>query len=170
MASEVVKFYKGLEVRPGGRPGTGEEARAKLEEAVLNKLADLNDIEVPQSKVDNEVNGKVLELYQQLRYDSLTTGNPHFFMHQEVEEQMEEIRADAYRQVKTEMLLQRIIEQEQLEVTQAELEAEARAMARRQQIPVERVFDFFGNDLSLLRGDLLIRKAIDLICDSAIIL
>lgn len=170
MASEVVKFYKGIEVCLRGKSRTAEDARAKLEEAVLDKLADLNEIEVPQSKVDNEVNGKVLELYQKLRYDSLMTGNPHFFIHQEVEEQMEEIRAEAYRQVKTDLLLQGIIAQEQLEVTREELEAEAHAMAQRQQIPVERVFDFFGNDLSLLKGDLLVRKAIDLICDSAVIL
>lgn len=170
MASEVVKYYKGLEVHLGGKLRSAEDARAALEEAVLNKLADLNDIEVSQSKVDNEVNGKVLELYQKLRYDSLTTGNPHFFMHQEVEEQMEEIRAEAHRQVKTELLLKQIIAQEQFEVTQEELEAEAHAMAHRQQIPVERVFDFFGKDLSLLKSDLLIRKAIDLICDSAVIL
>lgn len=169
MASENKLVYKGITVSQPVGVRSAEDTRAKLEEAVLRTIVERNEIEVPQSKVENEMNGMVQELYQKLRYDSLTTGTPHFFIHEEVEEQKESIREEAYRQVKTELILKEIIRLEQLSVTREELVAEAHAMAQRQQIPVERIFDFFGEDLSLLQGDLLIRKAISLICDKAVI-
>lgn len=170
MTSETTIFYKGIEVSKPPKARTVEEAKLKLEEAVINAIVACNKIEVPQSKVDNEVNGMVQELYQQLRYDSLSTGDPHFFIHEEVEAQMDSIRDEAYRQVKTELILKEIIKAERLKVTQEELEAEAYAMSQRQQIPVERIIDFFGKDLKLLENDLLVRKAIDLVCESAVIL
>ena len=50
---------------------------------------------------------------------------------------------------------------EEKEVTQEELEEEARAISIRQQMPIEVVRDFFGEDLGPLKDDLLVRKAID---------
>lgn len=170
MTSEGAIIYIGIGVSQPTGARSAESARAKLEEAVLNALVECNEIHVPQAKVDNEVNGMVQELYQKLCYDSLATGTPHFFIHEEVEEQMDSIREEAYRQVKLDLLLKEIIKLEQLQVTQEELEAEALAMAQRQQIPVERIYDFFGRDLTLLNSDLLVRKAIDLVCEKAVVM
>lgn len=170
MGTTAERYYRGLTVWLDETGASPEKRRARLEEAVLEQLVERGEIAVPQSRVENEVNAMVCQLQQQLRYDALTTGTPHFFMQQEIDEQMESIRQEAYRQVKLELLLQQIITDEGLTVTENELRAEAAAMARRQGMPLERVMDFFGGDLSLLQGDLLVRKAIDLLCENAVVL
>ena len=163
MATSII--YRGLEVHA---PKEGGSDGGALEVAVLDKLLEANDVDVPQDRVDNELNGMVLAFYQQLRYDSLTTGTPHFQMHEEVDAQMDPMREEAYRAVKTDLLLQTIIEEEKLQVTRGELEEEAEAMSLRQGIPMEQIRDFLGEDLGMLRRDLLIRKAIRLVREAAV--
>ena len=170
MSQNLALRYKGMELAPMKTTGNPETAYAKWEETLLNLVADCNDIEVPTSKVENEINGMVAELYAEMRYDSLTTGTPHYNPQQEVQEQMDEIRQTALRHVKLDMILKEIIKIENLEVSKEELLEEAKDMSQRQQIPLERIIDFFGEDLTPLRSDLLTRKAIAVICENAVIM
>jgi len=49
------------------------------------------------------------------------------------------------------------------------LEEEAKAIAIRQKVQIEMVKDFLGEDLELLKDDLLVRKAIDYVHANAVI-
>jgi len=66
-------------------------------------------------------------------------------------------------------VLKEIIAAENLEVSKEELEEEAKALSVRHQMPVEMVKDFLGEDLELLKDDLLVRKAIDFVQAHAVI-
>lgn len=166
---DTAKSYKGIVVPFAGCSESSEKAGAKLEEAVLNQLVETYELDVPKAMVDNEVNGMVCQLYQQMRYDALRTGEPNFFIQRDIEAQMDSIRETACREVKIDLILREVIATEQLQITREELEAEAAAMARRQGTTVEQIKGFFGEDLDMLRNDLLIRKAIDFICAHAVI-
>lgn len=146
----------------------GARSRQALEEAVLDALTDALEVPVPQKAVDNALSAIVMELYQQQRYEALQTGQYNMFLAQQIEEQKELLRERAYRQVKLDRILEQIIREEELDVTREELEAEAEAMAGRQNTTVAQIKGFFGEDLFMLRGDLLVRKAIALVCDSAV--
>lgn len=130
---------------------------------------ELNEIDVPQEKVDNEINAIVSQLHSELRYDALMNGTPHFFVPQEIDEQMDDIRASALRTVKLDMILKQIITLEQLTISREELEAEAEAISRRQNIPLERIYSFLGEDLNMLTRDLQERKAVELVVSTALI-
>ena len=73
----------------------------------------------------------VLEMNQRLRYETLATGKTHEFSWEEMDNQMETFKEEAYRLVKTDLVLKGIIEAEQLEVSKEELEEEVRAIAAR---------------------------------------
>lgn len=136
-------------------------AELRREAALFEAVLKAHDVEVPQNLVDDEVRMMVLELNHRLRYESLTSGRYAGFTQAEMAGRMEEFREEAFKLVKTRLVLKRIIEAEHLEVSQEELEEEAKAIAVRQQMPIEMVKGFLGEDLAPLKDDLLMRKAID---------
>lgn len=136
-------------------------AELRREDALFEAVLKTHDVEVPQNLVDDEVRMMVLELNHRLRYENLASGRYAGFTQAEMADRMEEFRKEAFKLVKTRLVLRRIIEAEHLEVSQEELEEEAKAIAVRQQMPIEMVKGFLGEDLAPLKDDLLMRKAID---------
>lgn len=135
-------------------------AETRIENARLEKVVAAYDIEVPQALVDAEVNMLILELHQRTKYESLASGRCVGFTQDEMADRLAEFRAEAFKLVKTRLVLKRIIAAEHLAVTRAELEAEAKAISVRQQVSIAMVKDFLGEELEPLRDDLLVRKAI----------
>jgi FKBP-type peptidyl-prolyl cis-trans isomerase (trigger factor) len=138
-------------------------------DAILDNVLEANDIDVPQDLVDDEVAMMVLEMNHKLKYESLASGGYTGFTQDEMAERMEQIKEEAYKLVKTRILLKGIIEAESFEVTKEELDEEAKAISVRQQMPIEMVKDFLGEDLETLKEDLLVRKAIDFVNRNAVI-
>ena len=164
MAETAEKTYKGLVIQLPEKWKTAEEKEERIEEAVLFKLAETYPIDVPESLVENEVQAMVCQLYQEMRYKALRTGE------RDIQDQMEDIQKEARRQVKIRCILQEITETEQIQISREELELEAEAMAERQHTTVREIKSFFGENLDMLREDLLVRKTIQRICKSAVIL
>jgi len=122
------------------------------------------DIEVPAAKVENELNYIKAQLRHGMQYDTLTGGALHIFPEAELEAQRAELEKLAYFEVKQELVLKDIVEQQRFSVTKEELEAEAAAMAARQGCTVEMIQSFFGENLAMLERDVKMKKAEDWIC------
>lgn len=147
----------------------GQNSPEEIRQAVLRQLADFYDVPVLPEKLEAEVAMRKMVLMQNIRYEGLRTGRYNMFAREEIEARTDAITEEARRDIKTEMLLTDIIKKEKLDVTGEELEAEASAVAARQNMPVEMVKDFMGSDLEMLRKDILVRKAVDFLCAHAVI-
>lgn len=130
-------------------------------EYAWEKYVQAYDIEVPQDLVENELQYMILEYKHRMQYDTLATGAMHFFTQEELEAQAEELQEAAYLAAKSDLVMKVILAQQNFPVTREELEAEAEAMARRQETTVEMIKGFFGEDLFFLEKDLKQRKAMD---------
>lgn len=118
-------------------------------------------VEVSEEAIQNEFEYIKLDMRHRMQYDRMSGGNPHFFADMELQEQEEELRAAAEFEAKEPLVLRELVAKLGLDVTQEELEAEAQALAERQQTTLESVKLFFGEDFTLLRRDVLNNKAID---------
>jgi trigger factor len=169
MPNIAVKNYKGVEVERVKNAPSAKNAEMRLMDAIIDKLLEANDIEVPQDLVDDEVKMMVIGLNHKMKYESLASGRYIGFMQDDMADRMEKFREEAFKLVKTRLVLKGIIKAENFEVTKEELEEEAKAISVRQQMPIEMVKDFLGEDLELLKDDLLVRKAINFVNDNAVI-
>jgi len=169
MSDTAVKNYKGIEVERGENALSVQNAEQQLKDKILEKVLEANDIEVPQDLIDDEVRMMVLEMNHRMKYESLATGASLDFTQEDLDARLEEFKAEAFKLVKTRLVLKGIIAAENLKVSKEELEKEAKALSVRQQMPVEMVKDFLGEDLELLKDDLLVRKAIDFVQAHAVI-
>ena len=139
----------------------------ETEEKVFRSCVEKYPADVPAEKVEEELELMILEMKHQLQYQSLAAGSVSMPSRQEMESRMAEMKKEAFFSVKSELVLKQVIEQQQFAVTREELEQEAEAMAVRQNTTVEMIRKFFGDDLDMLRRDLLVRKARAYICCGA---
>ena len=163
MPKIAVKDDKGVEGEPVRNVPSAKSAEMRLKDAILDQVVEANDIEVPQDLVDDEAQLMVIELNHKMQYENMASARYIGFMQDDMADLMEKFREEAFRLVKTRLVLKRIVEAENFEVTKEELEEEAKAISVRQQMPIEMVKDFLGEDLEPLKDDLLVRKAIDFI-------
>ena len=130
----------------------------QLLHVIIDQAAERYGLTVPQEQVEQEAAAMRMELQHQMQYRWLTSGDS-YVDHEELQRQYDAINAEAYRQVKTQLVLERVAEEEGLDVTRQELENEAQAIAQRQNVPLSMVKDFLGEDLGPIRKDLRLRKA-----------
>ena len=119
------------------------------------------DIEVPEHLIENELNYIMLEMRHRMQYDTLTGGGLHLFPQAELDAQKEEFYQAAYYEAKYDLVMKAIITEQNFTVTREDLDAEAVAMAERQNTTVDMIKTFFGENLSMLERDVKERKALD---------
>ncbi|QHI71841.1 trigger factor [Aminipila terrae] len=147
-----------------------ERAVNEMKNAVLEKIYDANDIEVPQVMVEDEIDGMMQEFDQQLRYQGMDLEKYFQYLGKEAKDFREELREEATKKTKTRMLISAIADAEKIEVTQEELEKEFELMAIQYKLEVEKIKSMLGaENIAALEKDLKMRKAVDLVYDKAVI-
>ena len=119
------------------------------------------EIEVPEERVEEELDLIIMDMKHRMQYAALTGEGYHPFPQMEIERQQEELRAAAYTEVKSELVMQQLLREYDFSVTREELEVEGAALAERQGTTIEQVKSFLGPDLALLERDLREAKAMD---------
>ncbi|HCT90532.1 MAG TPA: hypothetical protein DF613_03985 [Lachnospiraceae bacterium] len=130
-------------------------------EDAFRKYVEAYDIPVPEERVQNELALIIQQENHRMQYDTLTTGRLHLNRGKELAERMNEMKQAAYDEVKSELVMKKILTQMNFSVSPKELEAKAAAIAESQDSSLEMVKRFFGEDLSGLERAVKEEKAID---------
>ncbi|QIB68488.1 trigger factor [Aminipila butyrica] len=147
-----------------------DRAVNEMKNAVLEKIYEANDVEIPQVMIEDEIDGMVQEFDQQLRYQGMDLQTYMQYLGKEAKDFREELRADATKKTKTRMLISAIADAEKLEVAPEELDKELAAMAEQYKMEVEKIKTMLGSDnFAALEKDLKMRKAVDFVYDNAVI-
>ena len=130
-------------------------------EDVWKQYVEAYELDVPEELVENELQYIIAEMRHRMQYDTLTGGQPHLFVEMELEQQMDDMRAAALYEAKSDLVMKELLNRHGFTATKEELEAEAAAMAERQSTTVDMIKGFFGEDLAMLERDVKERKAMD---------
>ena len=173
-AKDVSEYDTLEELKKASRERLESYAKAgsesQMKDAALMKVVEANEVDVPETMVEDEIDRMCQELDQQLRYQGMSLQQYLQYTEKDMAAFREEVRPDAERQVKTRILLMGIAEAEKLEVSQEELEEELKTMAAQYQTTADKIREMIGvENLTYLMKDLQVRKAIDFIFDNAVI-
>lgn len=125
----------------------------------FSRYAAHSPLEPAPEAVEQELELLILEEKQRMQYETLTGAAIHLQPQLELEEAMDELRRQAQRLAREALVLRTLLAEQEFTITPQELEAEAEALAQRRSTTVEELRRFLGQELSLLRRDLLERKA-----------
>ena len=173
-AKDVSEFDTLEELKKDSREKLEKSAESKVEyetkNAVLEKVFEANEIDIPDVMVEEQIDDMMREFDQQLRYQGMDLQKYFEYLQKDPKEFREELRADAFKKVKTRLLVEAVADAEKFEATDEDVEAELKAMADQYKMEVDKLKEMMKADnFAMLVKDIKMRKAVDFMFENAIV-
>ena len=140
-----------------------------MKNAVLAKVFEANDIDVPKPLVESELDSTMSEFDQQLRSQGLDLNTYMEYIDKNTKELRDELREEAEKKVKTRMIVTAVADQENFEVTDEEISTEIENMGKQYGIEADKIREMLGaQNIGMIAGDIKIRKAVEFMYDNAV--
>ena len=145
-------------------------AENQMKDAVLGKLVEATEVEIPEVMIKDELDRSVQELNQQLSYQGLSIKQYLEFTGKAMGDFLDELRPEAEKAVKTRLVIAGVAAAEAIEVSEEEVEEELKVMAVQYQMTADKVRELLGEDMmQYLVKDLKSKKAIEVLFENAVI-
>ncbi|KGJ49126.1 trigger factor [Clostridium sp. NCR] len=171
-AADTTEFNTLEELKNDLKAKVEEEAKnradAEMRNSLVEKISEGTEVEVPNAMVETQIDNMLMELNYQLQYQGLQLEQLLQMTGRSIEDLRNEKREEATKLVKSSLVLEAIAKAENVEVSEAEVEAEVEKMAKMYNMEVEKIKSVMRpTDLEDIKGQLKIRKTIDSLVDSA---
>ncbi|MDQ0158780.1 trigger factor [Alkalibacillus salilacus] len=144
-----------------------QSADQEKRETLVEKASENATVEVPDAMVDSELDRMLQEFEQRLQMQGMTLDMYYQFAGQSEDDLKEQMREDAQKRVRTNLTLEAIAAEENLEVTDQDIEDQLQEMASMYQTDVEQLKQMLGGNTEALNEDLKLKKAIDFLAEHA---
>lgn len=143
-----------------------EAAQEAREEAAIRQAVENAEIvELPQVMVEEEIDRQVTHFVNNLKRQGINEELYYQITGTSKEDLRQQFSEEAELRTKTNLVLEAIVAQENLEVTPEEVEREVEDLASQYNMTAEQVKQFVSDDM--LKGDIKLKKAMQLIVDTA---
>ena len=171
-AADTTEFNTLEELKKDLKAKVEEEAKyradAEMRNSLVEKISEGTELEVPNAMVETQIDNMLMELNYQLQYQGLQLEQLLQMTGRSIEELRNEKREEATKLVKSSLILEAIAKAENVEVSEEEVDAEVEKMAKMYNMELEKIKSAMRpTDLEDIKGQLKIRKTIDLLVDSA---
>ncbi|MFQ8602536.1 MAG: trigger factor [Anaerovoracaceae bacterium] len=141
----------------------------QMKNSAIEKVFEANDIDVPDVMVESEIENMMSEFDQQLRSQGMDLDSYFKYMGTDSNSFKETLKDEAFKKVKTRMIISAIAEQEKFEATDDDVQKEIESMAQMYGLEADKVKEMLGEqNIKMISGDIKLRKAIDYIYDNAV--
>lgn len=146
-----------------------QEAKGAKEAAVVEKVAENAEVEIPEAMIEGEVQNMVRDFENRLRSQGMDLEMFLSFSGQTVDDLKGQMKDDAEKRVRNNLVLEQIAKAEGIEVTEEEIEKELAAMAETYKRTAEEIRSILAANGSLgsLKEDVTLRKTIELLVESS---
>lgn len=132
-AKDISEFSTLEEYRADVRATLEKEAAKRsdraYEDAIADKLVELSEVDIPDSMIEREAEDMVHEFEQRLAYQGLTLDKYLETIKMTREELVAEYKKGAQPRVKARLVFEAVVEKENLQISDAEIEAKIAEMA-----------------------------------------
>lgn len=142
------------------------QAMHAKQDAVLDKAVDNATVDIPEAMIKSELDRMMKEFEQRLQMQGLNLELYFQFSGQDETALREQMLEDAKKRVKTNLVLEAIVEAEKIEVSEDDINNEFENIAKMYQTSVDDVKKMFGNN-NYVKEDLKIKKAIDFLVENS---
>ncbi|WP_347549387.1 trigger factor [Pseudalkalibacillus hwajinpoensis] len=146
-----------------------EDADVQKKDTLIEKATENSEIDLPSAMVDAEVDRMLQEFEQRLQQQGMNLEMYFQFSGQDEKALREQMQEDGEKRVRTNLTLEAIADAENVEVSEEEVNEELSKMAAMYNMEEEQIRQMLmmqgGTDA--LKGDLRIRKAIDVLVNNS---
>ncbi|RUT27778.1 trigger factor [Paenibacillus zeisoli] len=146
-----------------------KENEAARESYLVDRVGEKAEIEIPAAMVQGEVQNMVRDFDNRLRTQGMNLEMFLGFSGQTLPELQEQMQGDAEKRVRNNLVLEQIAKEENIEVTEDELNAELNTMAEAYKRTPEEIRNILAANGSLgsMREEVLLRKTIQFLLENA---
>lgn len=143
------------------------EVENNKREALINQASDNAEVDIPEPMVTTELDRMLREFEQRLQMQGMTMDMYYQFSGQDENALKEQMKEDAAKRVKTNLVLEAISNVEELEITEDDINKELESMASMYQVDVEQLTQMLGGNTDAIKEDLKFKKAIDFLVENS---
>ena len=171
-ASEVSDFdtldeYK-ADIRKKLQEKKEQDAKVENENNVIEKVVENAHMELPQPMVDTQAREMVENYARRLQSQGLNINDYMKYTGMTPEKLMEQMRPEAEKRIKTRLVLEKVVEVENVEVSDEKLDEQINEIAASYKLEGDKLKEMMGErEKEQIREDLKVQAAIDLLVEQA---
>lgn len=147
-----------------------QKIKFELEEQLIKKITDNAEVDIPEVMVESRINSILYELDSRLRYQGMELQSYLAAIGQNIDEFRKQYHERALSEVKTQLVLEKIKEVEKLEADESEFDQEVIKFAENSNKTKEEFMkQLTEDDIDYIKNNILVRKTIELIVNSAVL-
>ncbi len=161
VGAESVEAYK-TETRERLAKQNADRAERELEDEIVKKITETSDVEIPDALIENQIDRMVQEMEYRLSYQGLKLADYLKYMDKSMEDFRKDYTEQATDIVKSQLVIEGIIEREEITATDEDVEARVAEMAKAQNKPVPDVKkNMAARQLDYIKNEIVIKKFFD---------
>lgn len=164
---DTMEEYK-EDVRKNLTESKEKEALAAKEDKVIEKIIENSTMEINDLMVDTQTRNIAEDFARRIQQQGLSLEQYFQFTGLNAETFLEQMKPQALKRIQTRLVLEKIVEVENIEVSDERVEEELKNMAENYQMELEKVKEMMGEEeLKTLRSDLAVMEAASKVRDAA---
>ena len=143
------------------------EAKKTKEDEAIQKIIDKSKMDLPEAMIDTQCETMVNEFAQRIAQSGLSMDQYLQFSGMTVDQLKEQVRPEAETRIKSSLVLEQIAKEENIEVSDEDINAEIEKMAKAYGMEADKLKEYMGDsEKESMKRDLAITKAVDLIMEN----
>lgn len=143
------------------------EAKRTKEDEAIQKIIDKSSMEIPEAMLETQCENMINDFAQRIAQSGLSMEQYMQFSGLTIEKLKEQVRPEAETRIKSSLVLEQIAKEENIEVTDADIDAEVEKMAAAYGMEADKLKEYMGDsEKESMKRDLAITKAVELIMDN----
>lgn len=146
-----------------------EALKREREEAVIGKIIENAQMDIPEQMVDAQTRQMTQEFAQRLSSQGLSIDQYMQFTGLTPQKMLEELKPQALKRIQSRLVLEAVVAAENIEITEEELDKEIENMASMYQMEVDKLKEVIGEEEKKQIGlDLAVQKAVEIVTEAAV--
>ena len=136
--------------------------------AAVDKAIENAEMEIPDAMLNTQVRQMMNDFASRMQSQGLTMEQYFQFTGMTAEKMQEEMKPQALKRIQTRLVLEKIAETENIEVSEDEVNEEISKMAEMYKMEADKLKELLGDrELEQMKKDMAVQKAVTLVADEA---
>lgn len=146
-----------------------DAAKGAKEDEAIQKIIDASKMDIPDPMIDMQCENMIQEFEGRISQQGLSLEQYMQFSGSNIDKIKEQVRPEAVQRIQSSLVLEKIAEKENVEVTEDEINAQIDKMASVYGMPGEKMKEFLSEeDTENIKRNLSIEKAVEIIMEHAV--
>lgn len=144
-----------------------DSAKAAQTDEALAKIVEASEMEIPEAMIDTQCEDMIDQFARQMAQQGLSLDQYFQFTGQTRESMKEQVREDALARIQNALILEQIVKEENIEVSDEDLDSEIEKMAEMYKMEADKLKEYMGDEQKdSMKKELADQRAVDLIMDN----